>query len=110
MNQAGSWGQDDSVLRMLLEQALHRFVRPDARLEFFATLPMSTHAGMSGATLSRYRVVYAASGDCDTIHVITKRASLRERRVLTLLTEQHQAVPWCYTLDLTTDTPPRLSE
>lgn len=61
--------------------------------------------GMSGATLSRYRVVYAASGDCDTIHVITKRASLRERRVLTLLTEQHQAVPWCYTLDLTTDTP-----
>jgi aminoglycoside phosphotransferase (APT) family kinase protein len=52
-----------------------------------------------------HRVTFTdASGTVRTANLLTKHATLYERRILALLTRQgHRGVPFCHTLDLATD-------
>lgn len=77
---------------------------PPARL--LALQPRAGGAqGFSGATLRYYDASYEQAGTTDEIAVVTKPASLTERRVLAWLVERGLPVPRYYAPDLTTDTP-----
>jgi hypothetical protein len=91
----------------LLEQTIRRHVRPGARVVGFDARPMwENERSYSGARMERYLVALRTpEGEAETITLITKEASLLERRVLDLLTSQSQCVPFSHTLDLTTDRP-----
>ena len=91
----------------LLEQTIRRYVRPGARVVGFDVRPLwENERGYSGAQVERQVVAFRTpEGEAETITLITKEASLPERRVLDLLTSQAQCVPFSHTLDLTTDRP-----
>jgi aminoglycoside phosphotransferase (APT) family kinase protein len=62
--------------------------------------------GYSGAGMARHVATFTTpAGDTQHVSLITKEASLRERRVLALLLSQGQCVPFCHTFDLVTDQP-----
>ena len=91
----------------LLEQTIRRYVRPGSRVVGFDARPMrESERGYSSAQVERQVVAFRTpEGEAETITLITKEASLPERRVLDLLTSQAQCVPFSHTLDLTTDRP-----
>ncbi len=92
-------------LEQLLGQTIRRHVRPDGRVVGVATRPMGEHEqGYSGARLERHEIGYrGVDGVLHTVRLVTKDASLTERRVLERLAAQGQCVPYSHTLDLTTD-------
>lgn len=97
---------EDNDLPLLLEQTVSRYLRSDAQIIALEPLAIGKHGGMSGAALARYRVTYhSLDGEANAVTLITKRAHLRERKVLALLSAQRQAVPFSHTLDLLTDEP-----
>ncbi len=97
---------EDEDLPLLLEQTVSRYLRSDAQIIALEPLAIGEHGGMSGAALARYRVTYhSLDGEANAVTLITKRAHLRERKVLALLSAQRQAVPFSHTLDLLTDEP-----
>jgi aminoglycoside phosphotransferase (APT) family kinase protein len=63
--------------------------------------------GMSGATVARHHVTFDSPGSgSGAVSLVTKQATLLERRVLALLQAQGQpGVPFCHTADLENDTP-----
>ncbi len=91
----------------LIAQTIRRYIIPDARIERITTAPMrDDEQGYSGARLERHAVTFRSSdGSIETTTLITKEASLTERRVLERLVAQRQAVPFSHTLDLTADAP-----
>src|SRR5919198_3789731 len=91
----------------LLEQTIRRYVRPGAHVVGFDVRPMrENERGYSGAQMERHVVAFRTpEGEAETITLITKEASLLERRVLDVLTSQGQCVPFSHTPDLTTDRP-----
>ena len=96
-----------SSLHALLEQTIRRHIRPDAHLLTFATQPMQEdEQGYSGARMERHVGSFRTpAGDTQLVTLLTKDASLRERRVLDLLQSQGQCVPFSHTLDLVTEGP-----
>ncbi len=92
-------------LEQLLEQTIRRHVRADGRVVSVATRPMrERERGYSGAHMERHEVGYRdAHGAIYRASLVTKDASLTERRVLERLAAQGQCVPYSYTLDLTTN-------
>jgi len=59
--------------------------------------------GYSGAMLRYYDVTYTLRGNVERMAIVTKEASLVERRTLAWLNEHGLAVPFSYIADLTTD-------
>ncbi len=94
-------------LHDLLEQTIRRYVHRAAYVITVTTQPMAQNEqGYSGAAMARHVVAFTTpAGETQHVQLITKEASLRERRVLALLVSQRQDVPFCHTLDLTTDEP-----
>jgi hypothetical protein len=91
----------------LITETLNRYVHAGARIEHIVTEPMQAEEhGYSGARLERHTITFRSpAGTIQTTTLITKQASLTERRVLSHLTMQKQSVPFSHTLDLTTDAP-----
>jgi tRNA A-37 threonylcarbamoyl transferase component Bud32 len=82
-------------------------VQAEARIERVTSAPMrADEQGYSGARLERHTVTFHAPDDTiQTSTLITKEASLTERRVLERLASQSLCVPFSHTLDLSTDAP-----
>jgi Phosphotransferase enzyme family len=93
-------------VEQLLQKTVTAHVSPAARMARVETLP-AILSGMSGAAVRRYEVVLEGVDDgVRRVRLVTKSADLRERRVLAWLGAQRQPnVPFCTTLDLTTDGP-----
>jgi aminoglycoside phosphotransferase (APT) family kinase protein len=94
------------AMEQLLQQTVTAHVSPEARVVRVDTLP-AIPSGMSGAAVRRYEVVLDGVDDGESrVRLVSKSAELRERRVLAWLGAQRQPnVPFCATLDLTTDGP-----
>jgi hypothetical protein len=90
-----------------VEHTLRTYVQPGAVVEEIATMPLADdERGYSGASLHRHVVTFRSSqGGRETRTLITKDASLVERRVLAHLTAQGHCVPFSASLDLITDGP-----
>jgi thiamine kinase-like enzyme len=89
----------------LLQATVAAHCSPAARIARVDARPIAS--GMSGAAVWRCEVILERASDgIDSVRLVTKSAGLRERRVLAWLAAQHQPnVPFCTTLDLTTDGP-----
>lgn len=93
----------DASLLHLLQATVRKYHLSTAHIRHVASLPIG--AGLSGAAVRRYRIVLEEpSGGTSEIRLITKAASLVERRVFAVLNAQGQPnVPFSHTLDLHTD-------
>lgn len=94
-------------LHDLVEQTIRRHLHPEAQLLAFTTQPMQENEhGYSGAGVERHVASFSTPEERrQLVTLITKEASLCERRVLDLLMSQKQCVPFSHTLDLKTDGP-----
>jgi len=95
----------DAYLLDLLRATVRRYYSPTAQIQHIALCTIGV--GLSGATVRRYRIVLEEpQHGTSEIELVTKVASLVERRVFALLNAQGQPnVPFSYTLDLQTDAP-----
>lgn len=93
----------DLSLEDLILETLRMHVSTDARACEIVSTPVE--AGMSGAEILRHRVTFGLpNGGKRTVSLITKNATLVERRVLALLQAQRQpAIPFSYSPNLTDD-------
>lgn len=91
----------------LVAHTVRRHIRPEAAIVSCTPTAMQAgEQGYSGAQVVRQVVTFRTSpGSLETTTLITKHAPLVERRVLDLLQEQGQSVPFSHTLDLATDAP-----
>jgi hypothetical protein len=92
-------------LRALLEETLTLYVDPAARIAQVREQPIE--AGLSGAQVNRYELILSGVDvERSALTLITKNASLDERRTLTHLAAQHLPnIPFSHTLDLQSDSP-----
>jgi Phosphotransferase enzyme family len=87
----------------LIQATIAARITPDARV--VAIEPRDGAQGYSGATLRYYDVAYERAGAPGQVALVTKDASLLERRSLAWLGERRLPAPFNYTTDLTTDAP-----
>ncbi|HST03972.1 MAG TPA: phosphotransferase [Chloroflexia bacterium] len=90
---------------MLLQETVARYVDPVAQIAQVQEL--SVDSGLSGAIVKRYVLTLQGVADeSSVVRLVTKNASLKERRTLVHLGAQGQPnVPFSHTLDLNSDAP-----
>jgi hypothetical protein len=96
----------DPSVQNLLADTIRVCLNPQAQITHTVALPFSQH-GYSGAELSLFEVQFLEGLKCTkTVSLLVKQALLNERRAMTVLFQQGQAViPFCYTPDLSTYAP-----
>lgn len=97
--------QANAALLRLIYETISKHISSTVTVARIEPIPIA--AGMSGASVQRYRIFLNRAMDGqESVSLVTKEANLVERRVLALLNEQKQPnVPFSHTLDLTTDAP-----
>ncbi|HZU12410.1 MAG TPA: aminoglycoside phosphotransferase family protein [Chloroflexota bacterium] len=89
-----------TTLPRLIDETLRRHVIGDAQVVAISSEPIEP--GLSGATVARHSVTFDSQGVRRTVSLVTKEASLIERRILALLQEQGQpGIPFNHSLTLT---------
>lgn len=95
----------EASLHELVLATVRLHVSPDAHRCEIDSVPMEP--GLSGATVARHHVTFESAGSGPgAVSLVTKQATLLERRVLALLQAQKQpGIAYSHTFDLVTDAP-----
>jgi fructosamine-3-kinase len=85
-------------LRQTIQSTIERYISPTAEILSINDLELAY--GLSAVALKRHEIRLRDTNDERTINLISKQATLIERRVLSHLFEQSANVPFSYTPDL----------
>ncbi|XEC94195.1 phosphotransferase family protein [Paenibacillus tarimensis] len=91
--------KNEIYVNELIQETIHRFISPTAKVNNIDSTPVSM--GMQSVDLYRHKVRIIDHNARKDISLISKKATITERRALCMLLSQSANVPFTWTKDLT---------